>query len=107
MPRPQNLKARETILETALCLFHQHGFRGVSMDDVAAGARMKKANLFHYYPTKDALGLAVLERASSCLRETISRRFANGGDPIKTVRGMFEDSAKEMREEGCYKGCFI
>ncbi|MBI3550994.1 MAG: TetR/AcrR family transcriptional regulator [Elusimicrobia bacterium] len=107
MPRPQNLEARERILEAAQCLFHEHGFKGVSMDDVASRARLKKANLFHYYPSKNELGLAVLERASVCQREGVAKRFSNGHDPIKTVQGMFADSAERMEKGGCFKGCFM
>ena len=107
MARPQNLEAREHILNAAYALFHEHGFKGVSMDDVARRARLKKANLFHYYPTKDELGLAVLERAAACAREGIKRQFAGGGDPIKTVAGMYAGLAKGMEAGGCYKGCFI
>jgi TetR/AcrR family transcriptional repressor of nem operon len=107
MPRPQNLEARAKILDAAYRLFHEHGYRGVSMDDVADKSGYKKANLFHYYPTKDALGLAVLERACAGGREGIKKQFANGADPIKTVAAMYSKFARGMEEGGCYKGCFI
>ncbi len=107
MSRPQNLEARERILETAMNLFHEHGFKGVSMDHVAEKARLKKANLFHYYPSKDELGLAVLDRVAACQREGVAKRFSNGSDPIKTIQGMFADSAERMAKSGCFKGCFM
>lgn len=107
MPRPPNLQARERILNTALELLHNRGYKGVSMDDIASKAGVKKANLFHYYPTKDALVMAVFDRAADCYRKSISARFANGGDPIKTVEAMFSSSASRMRGDDCCRGCFI
>ena len=107
MARPQNLEARERILGAALELFHEHGYKGVSMDEVAAKVGIKKPNLFHYYPTKDQLGLAVLERAVRCSREGIVRQFDENGDPIKKIEAMFSDSLDRMEKSCCAKGCFI
>ena len=107
MPRPPNLEARARILEAACRLFHARGYRGVSMDDVAGAAGLKKANLFHYYPTKDALGLAVLDKMTACYKEDVDRRLSGDGDPIKAVEAMFAESARSMEESRCCRGCFI
>ena len=64
MPGKVNVGARQRILEAARKLFHERGLRGVSMEDVAGAAGIKKANLFHYYPTKESLELAVLDQAA-------------------------------------------
>jgi TetR/AcrR family transcriptional regulator, transcriptional repressor for nem operon len=107
MSRTPNLEAREKILKAAFGLMYERGFADVSMDDVASAAGLKKANLFHYYPTKEALGLAVFDYASSTMRAQVERQFAKGGDPIKLVEGMFTDVAKGMEERCCRSGCFI
>src|SRR5437899_1852463 len=108
MTRTLNLEAREKILEAALGLIHGRGFRDVSMDDVADAAGIKKANLFHYYPSKEMLGLAALERAIREEREKVAERFSrSAGDPIKTVEAMFTDPAEAMRRSGCRQGCLL
>jgi TetR/AcrR family transcriptional repressor of nem operon len=108
MTRTLNLEARDKILEAALKLIHARGFRDVSMDDMAEAAGLKKANLFHYYPTKEQLGLAALERAIREQREKVAERFSRGaGDPIQTVAAMFTEPAEGMRRSGCSKGCLL
>lgn len=107
MSRTPNLEAREKILKAAFGLMYERGFKDVSMDDVAAAAGLKKANLFHYYPTKETLGLAVFDFASAKMRAQVSLQFAQGGDPIKLVEGMFTDVAKGMETSRCRGGCFI
>lgn len=108
MTRTINLEARERILDAAIGLIHARGFRDVSMEDVAEAAGLKKANLFHYYPSKETLGLAALERAIRERREAVAERFSRGaGDPIKTVEGMFTEVAEGMRRSGCTKGCLV
>lgn len=108
MSRRPNTEAREKILEAARRLFYEGGYKGVSMDAVAFKAGIKKANLFHYYPTKEDLGLAVFQRACEMHRRTVADRFAAGkGDPISAVRRMFEETGAWMEGKGCSGGCFI
>ena len=102
-----NPARRERILHEAEQLFFARGLKGVSMDEVAAAADVKKANLFHYYPSKEALELAVLDRFSASLRQRVSEQFAAGGpDPIAAIALMFEEAAKGMRRRRCRGGCF-
>jgi TetR/AcrR family transcriptional repressor of nem operon len=108
MPRTLNLEAREHIVKAAISLFHERGFKDVSMDDVAEAAGIKKANLFHYYPTKEDLGLAAFDVASSRMREKIAERFSrSAGDPIRAVEEMFSEAVEGMRKGGCSRGCFV
>ncbi|MBI3549431.1 MAG: TetR family transcriptional regulator C-terminal domain-containing protein [Elusimicrobia bacterium] len=107
MSRTPNLEARERILSAAFTLMHARGFNDVSMDDVAAGAGLKKANLFHYYPTKEALGLAVFDYAAAKMRAGMEERFSKGEDPIRLVEGMFSDVAEGMEANSCKGGCFV
>ena len=88
-------------------LFFSQGLKGVSMDAVAAAAGIKKANLFHYFPSKEALELAVLDRFSADLREHLAAQFAaTADDPIAAVAAMFEEAARGMRRRRYRGGCF-
>jgi len=107
MGRRPNDKAREQIVCAAFDLFYERGFNGVSMDDVAKAAGIKKANLFHYYPTREDLGLAVLSYGTTCQKAGLDKRFSNGSDPIKVVEGMFTDAASSMKKSKCCRGCFM
>ncbi len=107
MGRKPNVEARERIVGAARLLIHERGFAGVSMDDVAAASGLKKANLFHYYPTKEELGAAVFDLAAAAHRERVRERFADGGDPVTVVRGMYADAARMMSSNGCCKGCLV
>ena len=107
MVRPINLQAREKILQAAARLMLERGFQAVSMDDVARAARIKKANLFHYYPTKEVLGLAVFDHVSELLRERLAGQLSGDKDPIRAVEGMFQDLADGMKKSRCRGGCFI
>jgi TetR/AcrR family transcriptional regulator len=53
-------KNRESILDAALEVFSQHGFRGATLDQIAEGAGLSKPNLLYYFPSKEAVHKALL-----------------------------------------------
>lgn len=48
-------KNRAAILEAALEVFSQHGFRGATVDQIATAAGLSKPNLLYYFPSKEAI----------------------------------------------------
>jgi AcrR family transcriptional regulator len=53
---------RTRILETTDRLFYRQGIRAVGVDTVAAEIGISKRTLYNYFPSKDALVVAYLER---------------------------------------------
>ncbi|MGH3209343.1 MAG: TetR/AcrR family transcriptional regulator [Trebonia sp.] len=58
--RPRSARAHEAILEAAAGLLLERGLDAVSMDTVAARARVSKATIYRWWPTKEALALDAL-----------------------------------------------
>lgn len=52
---------RAAILEAGLQVFSEKGFRGATLEEIARAARLSKPNLLYYFPSKEALHLALLE----------------------------------------------
>jgi TetR/AcrR family transcriptional repressor of nem operon len=94
------------MLEAAHTLIYERGFKGVSMDAIADAAKVKKPTLFHYFPTKESLGLAVFEHATKGFAERWAKRL-EGRDPIAVVERMFDDCREGMEECACCGGCFV
>ena len=51
---------RRRILEAALEVFSQQGFRGATLDQIADAAGMSKPNLLYYYESKEAIHVQLL-----------------------------------------------
>ncbi len=60
--RTQAALRRELLLETALRLFSEHGYRGTSVRDVTRAAGVTEAVLYHYFTNKADLLTSVLAR---------------------------------------------
>ena len=62
-PRPTVRADNErALLEAAEAIFAEHGFSGATTAAIAKRAGVPKANLHYYFPTKEALYRAVVER---------------------------------------------
>lgn len=87
-------KNRKTILEAALQVFSAYGFRGSTIDRIAERAGLSKPNLLYYFPSKDAIYLAVLE---DTLEEWLRplRDLKPAGDPLEEI-GRYISAKLEM-----------
>lgn len=93
MPRPAG-PTRKRILDAAYRLFRSRGFRPVSMDEIAAAARLTKRTLYHPFRSKDDL-LADVLRAQDELAVQAFRTFGDklSGSAEAIVEGLFRDLA--------------
>ncbi|MGH2919651.1 MAG: TetR/AcrR family transcriptional regulator [Solirubrobacteraceae bacterium] len=66
--RLQNDERRGLLLEHATALFAEHGYDGLSMSQLAREAKISKALLYHYFPSKRLLFEAALADAAEDLR---------------------------------------
>ncbi|HLV36936.1 MAG TPA: TetR/AcrR family transcriptional regulator [Spirillospora sp.] len=53
--------SRKAILMAAADVLRRHGYDATTMKDIAAAVNLTAASLYHHFPNKDALLLAVLE----------------------------------------------
>ena len=74
-------KNRKTILDAALAVFSQHGFRGATLDQIAAEAGLSKPNLLYYFPSKEAVHIALLSKLMEAWLDPL-RDMAADGDPV-------------------------
>lgn len=76
----------ERILDAALQIFARFGLRGARMDQIAAAAGMSKPNLIYYFPSKEALYVAVLERTLTMWLDPLGELDA-AADPATALTG--------------------
>jgi TetR/AcrR family transcriptional regulator len=87
-------KNRKAILQAALEVFSQRGFRGSTVDRIAERAGLSKPNLLYYYPSKEAIYVAVLEDTLEFWLEPLAALDPEG-DPIAEI-GRYVSAKLEM-----------
>lgn len=61
-PYAKGALKREEILEHAVEAFGKFGYHATSMREIASACNLSQAGLLHYFPNKDALLLALVEK---------------------------------------------
>ncbi|WP_135449082.1 TetR family transcriptional regulator C-terminal domain-containing protein [Tabrizicola caldifontis] len=77
-------KNREAILDAALEVFSQHGYRGATLDQIAEVAGLSKPNLLYYFPSKEAVHKALLTGLLDTWLDPL-RAMDPAGDPLAEV----------------------
>ena len=70
MTRYRRLKPqqrREQLLDTAAAMFAEKPYEDVFVEEIAARAGVSRATMYHYFPSKRDLYVAILKRASGRL----------------------------------------
>jgi AcrR family transcriptional regulator len=68
---PSRLPTNERILEAALSLFGTRGYEATSLDAIAADLGIRKQTILYWFPSKEALLEAVVERSAGELGSAI------------------------------------
>jgi TetR/AcrR family transcriptional regulator len=77
---------RDTILEAALDVFSQHGFRGATLDQIAEVAGLSKPNVLYYFASKEAIHVALLSQLLVTWLDPLRTMDAQG-DPVEELLG--------------------
>ncbi len=97
--------ARQRILDTAFELFYAHGIRGVGVDRIIAESGVAKATFYKYFPAKDDLVLAYLDKVDDAWTGQLKAAAeAAGPEPAEQLVGMFDALSTACRRDG-YRGC--
>ncbi len=77
---------RAAILSAGLDVFSQLGFRGATLDQIADAAGLSKPNLLYYFPSKEAIHTALLERLLDTWLDPL-KALDGSGNPIREIMG--------------------
>ena len=75
---------RAAILEAALDVFSQNGFRGATVDQIAKAAGLSKPNLLYYFPSKEEIFTALLSQLLDSWLAPL-RDLNADGEPLEEI----------------------
>ncbi len=96
---------RQRILEASFKEIHRHGFQAASIANILADTGLTKGALYHHFPSKKALGLAVVdEMVGVRLNERNIRPLHAAAHPAHTLIELLGDK-QHQDEEYIRLGC--
>lgn len=100
---PQATRGR--ILNVAADEFQQRGYHATSMHDIMRIAEVPGGSVYHYFPTKKSLALAVIkERVAENLAETWIEPLRKAPSASQGILAVFDAVAKSIRDHAVL-GC--
>jgi AcrR family transcriptional regulator len=76
----QGEETRATLVAVAREMFARNGHSGVALEDICARAHVTRGALYHHFPGKDALFLAVCEQVAGHVTARVAAAGQGGSD---------------------------
>ena len=79
-------EVREQIVGVARKIFTRYGFRKTTMEEIAAASRKGKSSIYYYFPSKEDIFRAVVEKEASELKEQLNKTIHTGDPHIDKLK---------------------
>ena len=84
----EHARTDERILDAALASFATRGYEGTSLDALADGLGMRKQSILYWFPSKEVLLEAVIDRSARELSEALESSLAQAGEGWRRVEAV-------------------
>jgi TetR/AcrR family transcriptional regulator, transcriptional repressor for nem operon len=99
---------RSAIVEDGLDLVHRAGFANSGVAAIAAAAGAPKGSFYNHFESKDAFGIAILDRYFENVRATLGAILADRAEPATArIRRYFLLLRDIGSRDGFARGCLI
>ena len=97
---------RDKLLAAAFAEIHRHGYQAASLAGILADAGLTKGALYHHFPDKRALGLAVIDEViRPRLVAMMCAPLSGAEQPLRAMIELLRHKAKNARDEEIALGC--
>lgn len=99
---------RDRIVEAARRLFFQQGYTATGMAQILKEAGARSGSLYHFFPSKEDLLRAVLERYREMLQtHVLQPAFDRVSDPVERLFAVLDGYRRLLEQTGFDLGCPI
>jgi AcrR family transcriptional regulator len=102
----EDVATRQVILQAAYEEIHARGFHAASLSKILSTTHVTKGALYHYFPTKLALGYAVVDEIlAEIIRQQWVQPLLQTDDPITGLKHVIMQAGQEITDEDIHCGC--
>ena len=103
--------AREKILSVAQALIEVRGYSSLGVAEICKAAGVPKGSFYYFFESKEALGLAVIDRHWEDQRRDWTAILQSDAEPLQRLRKLFEatEAAQLAGQQTCgtVSGCLF
>lgn len=97
--------SRNIIVKSALRVMHRNGYGAAGVTEILSGTGLTRGALYYHFPSKEALGFAVLDAIESDLKSTWLSPLENQFDPISALQSVLNSVCARLTDEDVSLGC--
>ena len=99
---------RELLLRAGLETLTEKGFATAGLDEILGRVGVPKGSFYHYFASKEAFGLALIERYAHFFARTLDRHVLCAElTPLARVQAFVDDAQAGMARYDYRRGCLI
>lgn len=104
--RPDN--TRDRLIDVAMELFHSQGYQATGIAQILKKAAVNSGSLYYFFPTKEDLLLAVLDKYKLMLHPVLLEPiWSRIDDPVEKIFGLLDGYRQMLMATECNYGCPI
>ncbi|NVK40736.1 MAG: TetR family transcriptional regulator C-terminal domain-containing protein [Oceanospirillaceae bacterium] len=97
---------REALLRQGMVVLTEQVFSSTGLDSILKAVGVPKGSFYHYFPSKEAFGLAVLERYDAYFAAKLDYHLLDDRfTPLQRLRHFADDARAGMEKHGFRRGC--
>ncbi|WP_245595701.1 TetR/AcrR family transcriptional regulator [Marinomonas ushuaiensis] len=102
------LDTRESLLRAGMQVLTEAGFVSSSIDPILRSVGVPKGSFYHYFSSKEAFGLAVLERYCRYFEKKLDRFLLDDAfTPLQRLRNFAQDAEIGIIRHDFKRGCLV
>ncbi|WP_440092523.1 acrylate utilization transcriptional regulator AcuR [Pseudomonas syringae] len=103
-----NLETREVLLRRGLEVLTEQSFSATGLDYILKEVGIPKGSFYHYFPSKEAFGRAVLEEYSRYFAQRLDRWLLDEAlSPLERLVGFVQSAKDGMARHDYRRGCMV
>jgi TetR/AcrR family transcriptional regulator, transcriptional repressor for nem operon len=106
--RADDFDTREALIRCGVEVLTEQGFMATGIDGILKRVGVPKGSFYHYFASKEAFGLAVLESYAGYFARRLDRWLLDESlSPLERLAGFVQDSKISMARYGYRRGCLV
>ncbi len=106
MNKQTEYDTREHLLATGEHLCMQRGFTGMGLSELLKTAGVPKGSFYHYFRSKEAFGVAMLERHFAGYHQRLAVHFdTSPGNYRDRILAYYQETLNQFCQQGIISGC--
>ncbi|WP_341958188.1 TetR/AcrR family transcriptional regulator [Pseudomonas sp. RC10] len=106
--RPHDFDTREALIRCGVEVLTEQGFMATGIDSILKRVGVPKGSFYHYFASKEAFGLAVLDSYAGYFARRLDRWLLDESlSPLERLAGFVQHSKASMARYDFRRGCLV